>query len=244
MKNRLDPGPAKAGDKRGKRMTQDPIPSYGQPASRQADNRRKGLAIASLIIGIVSLLTCSLFAAGAIIGSVLGIIALIKARKNPAEFGGTGMAIAGIVTSAISIFPGLFAAIAIPNLLVAQQAARETAALAEVKTINRAQLNYFSTTGKGKFADLRTLGEQGLIDTDLASGEKGGYQFTVEPIAESGRPPMFDLTARPAKTGTFGMGNTSYYSNESYIIYEAEGGEPPSATPRNRVPGNGTPTND
>ncbi len=218
MKNRLDPDPAKASYKRGKRMTQDPIPSYSQPDYRQADNRRKGLAIASLIIGIVSLLTCSLFAAGAIIGSVLGIIALSKARKNPAEFGGTGLAIAGIVTSAISIFPGLIAAIAIPNLLVAQQAARETAALSEVKTINRAQLNYFSTTGKGKFADLRTLGEQGLIDMNLASGESGGYRFNIEPIAEPGRPPLFYLTPRPVKAGRFGTGNVSFYSNESYII--------------------------
>lgn len=133
------------------------------------------------------------------------------------------------------------AAIAIPNLLKSQQAARETAAYMEVITISNAQVTYQSTKGAGMFGDLQTLGREGLISSSLASGDKGGYIFSCTPINIAGSPPMFDLTAKPSSTGRFGTGNLSYYTNETNVIYEAEGGEPPSATPQDRTPKNGNP---
>jgi hypothetical protein len=207
-----------------------------------ASPRRKGLAIASLVIGIVSILTCSLLLVGAIVGIVLGIVALNKAKSDPAQYAGTGLAIAGIVTSAFSVLPGILAvAIAIPNLLKSQQAAHETAALTEVLTIGKAQVLYSVTKGHGKFADLRTLGVQGFIDAGLASGQKGGYIFSSEPLSVPGLTPMFDTTAQPVQVGTFGTGNVSFYSNETMVVFESEGMEPPAATPQDRVPRNGTP---
>ena len=134
-----------------------------------ASPRRKGLAIASLVIGIISILTCGGLLVGAIVGIVLGIVALNKAKSDPAQYAGRGLAIAGIVTSACSFLPGVFAAIAIPNLIKSQQAAHETAALTEVQTIGKAQILYSVTKGHGTFADLRTLGAQGFIDAGLAS---------------------------------------------------------------------------
>ena len=53
---------------------------------------------------------------------------------------------------------GIIAAIAIPNLLKSQQAARETAAMTEVQTLGKQQVLYSVTKGRGKFADLATLG--------------------------------------------------------------------------------------
>ncbi|HWP45118.1 MAG TPA: prepilin-type N-terminal cleavage/methylation domain-containing protein [Blastocatellia bacterium] len=135
---------------------------------------------------------------------------------------------------------GIIAAIAIPNLLKSQQAARETAAVTEVQSIGKAQVLYSVTKGRGKFGDLAALGAEGNIDSTLASGIKGGYQFTSTPINNEGMAPMYDTTAKPTSVGTFGTGNTSYYANETQIVYEAEGGEPPSATPQDRVPKNGT----
>jgi hypothetical protein len=204
--------------------------------------RRKGLAVASLIMGILSVVLCSLFLVGPIVGIVLGILALNKANKQPQEYEGKGLAIAGIVLSAVSIVSsGVIAAIAIPNLLRSQQAAREMAAMREVQTIGTAQLQYSVTKGKGKFANLRTLGQEGLIDPILASGQKGGYIFTTEPVTGSNAPSMYDVTARPVKAGTFGTGRRSFYSNETFIVYDEDGGEPPQATPQDRVPKNGTP---
>ena len=202
---------------------------------------RKGLAIAALVVGIVSILTCGGLLVGPIVGIVLGIVALNKAKSNPAQYAGRGLAIAGIVTSAFSVVPGVLAAIAIPNLIKAQQAAHETAAVTEVQRIGQAQVLYSVTKGQGKFADLGTLGAQGLIDAVLATGQKGGYIFSSEPVSASGLTPMFDTTARPVNVGTFGTGNRAFYSNEIMVIYESDGIQPPTATPRDRMPKNGTP---
>ena len=135
---------------------------------------------------------------------------------------------------------GIIAAIAIPNLLKSQQAARETAALREVQAIGTAQLQYSVTKGRGKFASLATLGTEALVDSVMATGLKGGYQFTSEPI-NSGSVAMYDTSAKPSATGTFGIGNRSFYSNESNTVFDADGGEPPTATPQDRIPKNGNP---
>src|ERR1041384_4257215 len=78
---------------------------------------------------------------------------------------------------------GIIAAIAIPNLLKSQQAARETAAMREVQAIGTAQLQYQITKGGRKFGTLEDLGAGAFVASDIASGIKGGYQFTSEPAA-------------------------------------------------------------
>jgi len=134
---------------------------------------------------------------------------------------------------------GIIAAIAIPNLLKSQQAARETAALSEVKQLGTAQLQYSVTKGRGKFADLATLGSEHLADGQIASGIKGGYSYASTAINAEGMPSMFDTTAKPQSVGAFGTGNRSFYSNETMSIFEAEGAQPPTATPQDRIPKDG-----
>ena len=136
---------------------------------------------------------------------------------------------------------GIIAAIAIPNLLKSQQAAHETAAKAELKTIGSTQVLYSISKGHGKFADLPTLGSLGYVDSNMASGVKGGYVFASTPINAEGMPPMFDTTAHPSSIGTFGTGNVSFYSNETQVLYETDGIQPPTATPQDRMPKDGTP---
>jgi hypothetical protein len=208
--------------------------AYGAP-------RSKGLAITSLVLGILSLLTCSLFGIGAIISIVLGVLALNKANNQPDQYGGKGLAIAGIVLSAVSFMSGIIVAIAIPNLVRSQQAAREVAAIREVQAIGIAELQYSAFKGRGKFTDLRTLGVEGLIDSQLASGEKFGYLFSAQPVTGTDTAAMYEVTAKPVSSGTFGTGTRSFYTNENNIIYESEGGLPPSASPQDRVPKNGKP---
>ena len=205
---------------------------------------RKGLAIAALVIGIGSILTCGGLLVGPIVGITLGIVALNKIKNDSAHYAGKGLAIAGIVTSAFAVLvvvPLIIAAIAIPNLLKSQQYVHETAALTEVQTIGKQQVLYSITKGKGKFADLATLGSLGYVDPAVATGIKGGYVFTSTPINAEGMPAMFDTTAHPSSVGNFGTGNRSYYSNETMVVYESEGIEPPMATTRNRVPKDGIP---
>ena len=85
-------------------IPQSPIPPYQQPAYQQpyqaapAAGSGKGLAIASLVLGIVALCLCCIWflsIPAAIVGVILGVIALKK--QTP----GRGMAIAGLIMSII-----------------------------------------------------------------------------------------------------------------------------------------------
>jgi hypothetical protein len=201
--------------------------------------RRHKIAIASEIIGTVSVITCSFFLVGAISSLVLGIVALRRVKRQPELYGGETEAKIGIAYSLLSLIALLIVAlIFLPNRLMSQHFVRETIALKEVQAIGVAQLQYAYTKGHGKYTDLRTLGEEGLIDKVMASGQKGGYIFASIPV-EGGDKPMYDTTAKPTSTGSFGVANRSFYSNETEVVYDVEGGEPPTATPQNRIPENG-----
>ncbi len=60
------------------------------------NTQKKGLAITALVLGILSLILGFLTA---IPGIIVGHIARSKAKKNPAEYGGSGMALAGLIIS-------------------------------------------------------------------------------------------------------------------------------------------------
>jgi hypothetical protein len=68
-----------------------------------APPRTSGLALASLLCGIGGLFTCGL---SAIIGLVLGIVALTRANRNGAPGRHRGTALAGVIVSAVMIFAG------------------------------------------------------------------------------------------------------------------------------------------
>ena len=90
------------------------------PSSSPHGQQRKGLAIVSLVFGIWGLVSLGLLLVGAslllldevswsksVAGTVLGIIALVKANRNPAKYAGKGIAIAGIVTNSVSLLIGI-----------------------------------------------------------------------------------------------------------------------------------------
>jgi hypothetical protein len=60
----------------------------------------QGMAIAALVTGIVGVLGCPLIGA---VGLVLGIVAVRRIDHAPRQYGGRGMAIAGICTGGVSI---------------------------------------------------------------------------------------------------------------------------------------------
>jgi hypothetical protein len=120
-----------------------------------------------------------------------------------------------------------------------EPAPNQTRALRHVREIGTAQAQYAATKGKGKFTDLETLGREGLIDGQLASGDKDGYIFISKPFTESkDSPGMFDIMAKPKSAAPE---IHSFYSNETLVIFEQPGLEPPTATPFDRIPKNGDP---
>lgn len=75
--------------------------TVGEAGYRAPDNGKNGLAVASLVLGILSII-CVFFGYGAILGLVFGIIGTIlgaKARKESQ----TGLATAGFVCSLVGI---------------------------------------------------------------------------------------------------------------------------------------------
>jgi type IV pilus assembly protein PilA len=97
----------------------------------------------------------------------------------------------------------IIAAIAIPNLLRARIAANESSAAASLRTLNTAQISYNSSyptvgfaTTMGALAGTSCAppGSSGacIIDTQLASGTKSGYNFAIS-----------NLTGTPNATYTF-----------------------------------------
>ena len=134
---------------------------------------------------------------------------------------------------------GIIAAIAIPNLLKSRQAANESSAIGSVRTLGTAQATYQSTRGRGKdfSVSLAALNTEGLIDSALSSGAKSGFAFTCVGVAATATAPSyFDTTAQPQSSGTFGTGNRSFYSNETFVIYALDGGTAPTAAFPVRVP--------
>jgi hypothetical protein len=83
--------------------------------------KTSGLAIASLVLAVCGLFTCGLTA---IIGLILGIVALCAISKRTDQLKGKPLAIAGIVVSAVSIIFVLFTAFLMALLMPALTCAR------------------------------------------------------------------------------------------------------------------------
>jgi prepilin-type N-terminal cleavage/methylation domain-containing protein len=110
----------------------------------------------------------------------------------------------------------IIAAIAIPNLLRAREAANEASAVASIRTINTAEITYSSTYPTVGFAaSLTVLGGVApctptsttacLIDSLLSGGKKSGYNFTEAPGTVATPQTTYYATAVPItldQTGT------------------------------------------
>jgi type II secretory pathway pseudopilin PulG len=104
----------------------------------------------------------------------------------------------------------IIATIAIPSLLRSRQAANESAAVANLRTINTAEVTYLSTAG-GNYGDIPALVSAGLLDTRFSSATGvSGYLFS---IAASGGDYTADAVPSSPNTGRFG-----YYSTPDGVV--------------------------
>jgi len=104
-----------------------------------AQPQTSGLAIASMVLGIASIVLC--------LGPLAGIPAVIMGhkansdiRKSGGAIQGGGMATAGLVTGYLSIFMialwGMMAAVAIPNFVKSRQTAQRNACIKNLQMID------------------------------------------------------------------------------------------------------------
>src|SRR5262245_2568900 len=148
---------------------------------------RNGLAVASLVLGIISIPTLGLLGVGAITAIVLGSIALNRIKKDPATHSGKGMAIAGIITSAVSLLLtaiiGIIGAVMTPLMLKSHHTNRESAAIQTLRTIQNCQAQFQAI--KQRFGTLKELSEAGLIDANYANGSPvSGYIYTSTDVTQ------------------------------------------------------------
>jgi hypothetical protein len=202
---------------------QPPAAGYqtGYQQRPPSQNLKQGLAITSLVIGIVNFFTFGLLGAGAISGLTCGIVALSKARKRPTVYGGQGLAIAGVATNSFWLlfaFP-IVLAIAIPNLIAARRAANEGSAIASLRSIAEAEDNYYST--RQVYGTLSDLSAANLIKPELATGTRNGYRFWIK-LASNGNGVVksFDATAVPVEYGN--SGRRSFLIDETGVVRAAD----------------------
>jgi hypothetical protein len=152
--------------------------------------KTSGLAISSLVLGILSLLCFTIFTA--IPGVICGHKALTKIKNSNGSLSGRGLAIAGLITGYAGIawaviFIPLLMAIAIPNFVKAREMAQMNGCINNLRQIDAAKNQWALENNKSTNA----------IPTgaDLSPYIKGGFQSLHCPadgtytIGPAGAPP-------------------------------------------------------
>jgi prepilin-type N-terminal cleavage/methylation domain-containing protein len=102
----------------------------------------------------------------------------------------------------------IIATIAIPSLLRSRQAAQESSAVAQVRTINTAEVTYLSSN-QGNYGDVTSLISQGLLDNRFG-GSVSGYTFVVTASGTD-----YTVVATPTSTNA---GRYGYFSLPDAVI--------------------------
>jgi type IV pilus assembly protein PilA len=102
----------------------------------------------------------------------------------------------------------IIASIAIPSLVRSRQSAQESSAVAQLRTINTAELTYL-TSNQGSYGDIPSLIAQGLLDSRFV-GSISGYSFT---LTASGGNYTANADPMSANAGRFG-----YYSSPDGVV--------------------------
>ena len=191
----------------------------------QPQSPKQGLAIFSLALGILGFFTFGGLVVGAITGSIVGWIAMRRAKHEPWRYGGYGIAIAGFVLNiAMVVWVPLVAAIAVPNLIAARRAANEASAIHTLRQLSIAQSEYQNNFGK--YGTLDELVAHDLVDQKLATGRKNGYKFRIEITTDENNVEGYVVTAVPL---TSSSGTRSFYADETLVVRAADkSGEPAS----------------
>ena len=102
----------------------------------------------------------------------------------------------------------IIATIAIPSLLRSRQAAQESSAVSNIRTINTAEVTYLSSNA-GNYGSIPQLITAGLLDGRFATSVSG-YVFVVDASASD-----YTATATPTSTNA---GRFGYFSVPDAVV--------------------------
>lgn len=152
----------------------------------QAVNAPQGLAVASMVLGILGILT-GFIGVGVILGIIaviLGIISLAKRR------GGKGFAITGIITGGVAIISGILLLITFVTYQGIQSRANEASVKAGASELRSKVQTYQSDNGDyPTYDELITSYSEFTISHETLSNLHAGKAATVSasaPIAYNG----------------------------------------------------------
>ena len=191
------------------------------PETPQTKPPGKGLAIASLVCGIGGLLTCGL---SAIVGVILGIVALVKMSKAPAT-GGKGLAIAGVVVSGLGVLlipvMGMLVAILLPAVSSARDQARKVAFMNNLRQLSVATMMY-TTEQDGRLPPHQSWQEE---------LERQGHVGNIDDLTRApSEPEAGRAVAMNAALAGLRIGEVAAPSR-TVLFFECRPGAPPAGGP-------------
>jgi competence protein ComGC len=126
--------------------------------NRAKPTNQSGLAIVSLLLGILSLLGCLVLTA--IPAVICGHVAWGRIKRSGGSLGGEGLAMAGLIMGyvgvALTLVVALLSLIAIPNFIKARQTAQKNACVNNLRQLDGA-VQMFALENKKKPTDRVTL---------------------------------------------------------------------------------------
>ena len=188
------------------------LPYSGTPQS-------SALALTSMILGIASIPLVCAFGLGFLTGiaaAIMGIIALTKISKDPQQYGGKGMAIAGIATGGggLILLVPLLIAILLPGLGKARELSNRSVCAANLRGIAQSMVVYAADNAD----DFPYLGPKSIAAKPPTGDTPGGLMHDMFYFVSSGSvaSKQFLCKSDPASTVASVPGGTYWTSDFGY----------------------------
>lgn len=169
--------------------------------------KTSGLAIASLVLGVLGF--CGITA---VLGFIFGLIAQNKIKRSNGQLGGGGLALAGIITSAVMFFVSIpfLAALFLPALAAAKYKAQTINCVNNMKQL-RLAVRIYSNDHDDKFPNAATWCD----DIQTLSGSPNNFQCNA---GDPSHPSHYGYNARLS-----GL-DEGKINPQTVMLFEADGG--------------------
>jgi type II secretory pathway pseudopilin PulG len=178
------------------------------PAAMPGDApKTSAMAVTSLVLGILGVF-CGVTA---LVGLILGIIAMVKVKNSGGRLTGNGLALAGVIVSAVFlVMIPIFAAMLLPALASAHNKAREINCVNNEKQLALA-IRIYSSDNKDQFPPAATW-------CDAIKNEIGTEKILKCPAVNSGSRCDYAFNAKLS-----GL-DVSKVNPQTVLLFESDGG--------------------